>query len=176
MTYINLSFFSGCCLLAFFLGGCASQDVSSSAQDDYDTATRREKRAMDNGKFFGEETFSLGDGTTRQKDKGQGLGVNRYLWRSSLEVLSFMPLASTDPFGGVILTDWYHPQGSQERLKVNVHILEGRLRADALSITVFKQNLVKGQWVDAPVDSKTARDLENAVLTKARQLRIETGV
>jgi uncharacterized lipoprotein len=159
------------------LGGCQSNKLTEKdVNDDYETATRREKKALDNGKFFGEDTLVFGDDRTTRKQDSSGLMVNRYLWRASLEVLSFMPLAHADPFGGTILTDWYQSSGSTERIKVNVHILEGRLKADALSISVFRQRLDKGQWVDMPVDKKTAEELENAVLTKARQLRLETGL
>jgi hypothetical protein len=107
---------------------------------------------------------------------GAGVGVNSYLWRATLDTVSFMPLASADPFGGVILTDWYSPNESQgERFKLNVLILGRELRADAVRCTVFRQKRdASGQWVDAPVDSKTGVDLENAILTRARQMRLAT--
>jgi hypothetical protein len=85
-----------------------------------------------------------------------------------------MPLASADPFGGVIITDWYTPPQSQdERFKVNVFILGRDLRADGLRASVFRQQrLNDGDWVDAEVGTQTPIDLENAILTRARQLRI----
>ena len=68
------------------------------------------------------------------------LGVNSYLWHASLDTLSFMPLASADPFGGVIITDWYSaPDAPNERLKVTIYILDRSLRADGLKIAVFRQ-------------------------------------
>jgi hypothetical protein len=103
-----------------------------------------------------------------------GVAVNSYLWHASLDTVSFMPLASADPFGGVIITDWYSPAESQnERFKLNVLILGRELRADAVRCTVFRQKRdASGQWVDAPVDVKTGVDLENAILTRARQMRL----
>lgn len=102
------------------------------------------------------------------------IGVNGYLWRASLDTLAFMPLASADPYGGVILTDWYvNPEKPDERFKATVYILDTRLRADGLNVSVFKQ--VKdagGAWVDSPAADQTATDLENAILTRARQLRL----
>lgn len=102
------------------------------------------------------------------------IGVNGYLWRASLDTLAFMPLASADPYGGVILTDWYvNPEKPDERFKATVYILDTRLRADGLNVAVFKQ--VKdagGGWVDSPAADQTATDLENAILTRARQLRL----
>lgn len=102
------------------------------------------------------------------------IGVNGYLWRASLDTLAFMPLASADPYGGVIITDWYtNPEKPDERFKCTVYILDSRLRADGLNVTVFKQ--VKdptGAWVDAASAGQTETDIENAILTKARQLRL----
>lgn len=118
-------------------------------------------------------------------DKGKGNGgggisgvaVNTYLWHASLDTMSFMPIASADPFGGTIITDWYSPRGApNERFKVNIFILNRELRADGVRVTVFRQ--VKdpsGQWTDAPVDPKTNRDLENSILTRARQIRLSTA-
>ena len=107
---------------------------------------------------------------------GIGVGVNNFLWHASLDTLSFMPLASADPFGGVVITDWYSPpQTANERFKVTVYILDKRLRADALKVSVFRQQQDnKGIWSDASLDPETPGKLENAILTRARQLRIST--
>ena len=103
-----------------------------------------------------------------------GIGVNSYLWRASLDTLSFMPLASADPYGGVINTDWYtNPEKPDERFKVTVYILDTRLRADGLTVTVFKQlKGADGNWANSDTSGQTATDFENAILTKARQLRL----
>jgi hypothetical protein len=103
-----------------------------------------------------------------------GIGVNSYLWRATLDTLAFMPLASADPFGGVVMTDWWVvPEKTDERLKATVYILDTRLRADGLSVTIFKQTKdAAGNWVDAPVAGQTDIDIENAILTRARQLRL----
>ncbi len=105
---------------------------------------------------------------------GGGIGVNSFLWRASLDTISFMPLSSADPFGGVIITDWYTPpEVLRERFKVNVYILGRDLRADGLRATVFRQRQdLFGNWVDAEVDQQTPIDLEDVILTRARQLRI----
>jgi hypothetical protein len=103
-----------------------------------------------------------------------GIGVNSYLWRATLDTLAFMPLTSADPWGGVIITDWYvNPEKPDERFKATVYILDARLRADALNVTVFKQvKDASGAWVDSAVSDQTATDIENSILTKARQLRL----
>jgi hypothetical protein len=107
-------------------------------------------------------------------DSGSGIGVNAYLWRGSLDTLKFMPLASADPFGGVIITDWWSPPSSpDERFKTTAYILGRQLRSDAIRVSVFRQVAQNGQWVDAPVDPAKSTELENMVLTKARELRAE---
>ena len=103
-----------------------------------------------------------------------GIGVNAFLWRATLDTLSFMPLANADPWGGVINYDWYtDPQTPNERFKATVFILDTRLRADALNVTITKEvRDAAGSWVTAPVAAQTETDLENAILTKARQLNL----
>ncbi len=105
-----------------------------------------------------------------------GIGVNAYLWRATLDTLAFMPLSSADPFGGVIITDWFtNPEKPDERFKATVYILDTRLRADGLNVSVFHQTKDgAGQWVDSPVAAQTDTEIENAILTKARQLRLST--
>jgi hypothetical protein len=100
------------------------------------------------------------------------IGVNSYLWRASLDALSFMPLLQTDSAGGVIVTDWYsNPNNAAERVKVTVTILDQDLRADALRIAASRQVAQSGGWVDAPVQAATVQKLEDIILTKARDLR-----
>lgn len=100
------------------------------------------------------------------------IGVNAYLWRASLDTLSFMPLLQTDSAGGVIVTDWYvNPNTPTERMKVTVSILDQDLRADALRVAAIRQVQQSGQWVDAPVKAATVQKLEDIILTRARDLR-----
>ena len=123
----------------------------------------------------GERRGLFGRGEAREAADAQpAIGVNGYLWRATLDTLSFMPLASADPYGGVVITDWYaNPEKPDERFKCTVYILDSRLRADGLNVAVFKQTRgAGGAWVDAPSAGQTETDLENAILTKARQLRL----
>ncbi|HST36928.1 MAG TPA: DUF3576 domain-containing protein [Allosphingosinicella sp.] len=100
------------------------------------------------------------------------IGVNAYLWRATLDTLSFAPLAQSDSSGGVIVTEWYaNPQNPSERVKVTATILDRDLRADALRITAARQTMQNGQWADAPVAAATVQRLEEIILTRARDLR-----
>ncbi|MCC6720277.1 MAG: DUF3576 domain-containing protein [Acetobacteraceae bacterium] len=121
---------------------------------------------------------SIGRGRSGdQGSGGGGVGVSAYLWRGALETLSFMPLVSADPFGGVIITDWYQPAASNgERFKATAYILGQQLRADGVRVSVFRQVLQGGNWVDAPVAANAATELENRILARARDLRAEQVV
>ena len=100
------------------------------------------------------------------------IGVNSYLWRATLETLSFMPLTQADSSGGVIVTDWYaNPSNPNERVKVSVSILDQDLRADALRVVASREVLQNGAWIAAPVQAATVQKLEDIILTKARDLR-----
>src|SRR6195952_612754 len=118
--------------------------------------------------------FGIGKGT---KDNsagggGSGIGVNAFLWRGALDTIAFMPLASADPFGGVIITDWYTPPGtSGERFKATIYILSRDLRSDGVRVNIYRQVLQNGQWVDATVADSTIGDIENKVLARARHMR-----
>lgn len=124
--------------------------------------------------MFGDNGIVLfgGDKTKSQQDTGGALGVNAYLWRAALDTLSFMPLASADPFGGVIITDWYQPPSAiGERFKATAYIMGRQLRTDGVRVAIFRQVQQDGQWVDAPVSEATTGDIENKVLARARELR-----
>lgn len=123
----------------------------------------------------GEGGFAVlgGDKSRRNADEQSGIGVNSFLWRAALDTVSFMPLASADPFGGVILTEWYQaPDTPGERTKAQVYVLSRELRADAIKATIFRQvQDSKGNWKDAPVAADSGHKLEDAILTRAREIR-----
>lgn len=116
-------------------------------------------------------SYVIGDGDSALAEAAT---VNRYLWSASLETLDFLPVRSADPIAGLIITDWYqNPEAPGEQFKVNVYILDNALRADALRVSVFRQErAVEGGWRDASINPATAREIENAILTRARQLRL----
>jgi hypothetical protein len=105
---------------------------------------------------------------------GSGLrvGVNPFLWRGALQTVGALPLISADPFGGVIITDWYSPTGApDERFKESVFILGRDLRSDAVRVAVFRQVYRDGRWEDAPVNPTLQNDLQNRVVDSARALQ-----
>jgi hypothetical protein len=137
-------------LCALILAGCGSSNDGS--------------RDMDTG------TSAIASGSSRVT-----LGVNSYLWHASLDTLSFLPLVSADPFGGVIISEWYvAPTSPNERLKVTVYIMDRSLRADGLKVVVFRQTRNGNVWQDAQASPDTAHKLEDSILTRARELRLAT--
>lgn len=161
-------------LFAAVLAACSGLETTPVTEEDLRNSD--ESRKANYGKLLGDDALRFGPGVQRDQDGGGGgIGVNSFLWRASLDTISFMPLSQADPFGGVIITDWYTPPESpNERYKLNVYILDRQLRADGLRVAVFKQRRSPaGVWQDVNVPSDTGTRLEDSILTRARQMRID---
>lgn len=164
---------------AALLGACGSSNVRDVGRDEYTSQSGRDRVR---GRLTGQDDGIVLFGTARSRPEdaatgGTGLGVNAYLWRATLDTLAFMPLASADPFGGVIITDWYSPPGAgAERFKATAYVMGRQLRSDGVRISIFRQ-IRQGQgWVDAVVAPATGAELEDRVLARARELRSQSGV
>lgn len=161
------------------LTACNGKVKTEASYPDSDPNSRRREQvgSLTGGgiKLFGGKSKKSSDSSSKD---GSGIGVNSYLWRASLDSLSFMPLASADPFGGVIITDWYEdPKTKGERFKINVMILDTELKTSALKVSIFKQVLAKGnQWRDSEVAKETVLDIENKILTRARELKVKKEI
>lgn len=164
-------------LLAGSLACCSSSPAPEPASSDDPYARRGKDDLYKNGSVLSDQGgWNLfGGDDKRNQAEGLGMAVNGYLWRATLDTIAFMPIATVDPFGGVITTDWYStPIAPNERIKLNVFILDRDLRADGVRVSVFRQirTSASGPWTDADVASATASSLENTILTRARQLRL----
>jgi hypothetical protein len=161
---------------ALMLAACASdaEDAPATVQaPPQPVATQASQPATTQTAQAGTPGGSVFDwfGPGAPADKRTGVAVNRHLWRASLDTLSFAPMETADPFGGVIKTGWYTPTPN-ERMRIAVYILDSRLRADALRVSVFKEvKKPTGDWVDGTVDPETVTKLENLILNKARDLK-----
>lgn len=154
---------------SFLLAACGS-NIESEAK--YPTGADRSRTGNDiysEGKsIFGEGGLQM-FGKDRKGASSDVITVNSYLWRAALDTVNFMPLANVDPFGGVILTDWYaSPEKPGERYKLNIFVMGSQLRSDGIKVSMFKQRNGK----NIAVDPKTNTDIEDAILTRARELRI----
>lgn len=148
--------------------------------DDVDAprGPQRDPNRLSDESVFGDDGLSLSAlrngsifGST---EEGGSLPVNKFLWQAALDTLSFLPLSSTDPFTGVIATDWSStPDAPGERFKVTVFIVTPELAASALKVAVYREAHTEGGlWVPRPVSPETPRGIEDAILTRARQIRI----
>ena len=171
----QLGFLTFLTLSSLALAACGSGGKDQSGANNTDvTASSDDSGFL--GLFGGSNSSDETSGIKRGSGAPTEIGVNSFLWRASLDTISFMPLLDADPFGGVIITDWYSAENApDERFKLTVYILDKRLRADGLRVSVFRQERQNnGQWLDTSVSSETAIRLENAILIRARQLRIDT--
>ena len=140
-----------------------------------------ENRLRTGGGLFGKGGLEVGWGKDRKKEQSNvasiGMPINPYLWRGSLETISFMPLLSADPFGGVIITDWYTDQNNtKQRCKLNIFVKGVEMKTDNLKVNSFCQTLSKeNNWVDEKVDGNNNRQLENAILNKAKKIKLSQG-
>jgi hypothetical protein len=148
----------------------SSKRIQRGGGDGYDTS-------QDKGIFDG--SFNLFGGGNEDKEGGgvgSGIAVNSFLWRAALDTVSFMPLSSADPFGGVILTDWYSPpETPSERFKLNIFILDRQLRTDGLRVAIFKETEIDGVWRTATTETNTTINIENRILERARELRLSAA-
>ncbi len=175
MTFIRRPYSALAAILMFAVAGCGGTNLRPSSGSE--PVNDKESRYAARPSLFGPDGLSLSTDPSRGETGGgggSGIGVNSFLWRATLDTIVFMPVSSADPFGGVILTDWYTPPGSPgERFKLNVYILDRQLRADGLRVAAFRQiRDPSGEWIDAPVNQQTGTALEDTILTRARELRV----
>jgi hypothetical protein len=164
------------CATLFGCGKEIKQEFPTIDKDgDVSTDVEQERLRKEQGTLFGGDAldfFNLG-GSKKKSAVRSGISVNSFLWRATLDTISFLPLSSADPFGGVVLTDWYAPpKAPKERYKLSVFILSRQLRANGIRVAVHRQKLDGSVWRTSPVAKDTSVKLENQILMRARQLRV----
>jgi hypothetical protein len=162
--------------LAAVIAGCSNVKPSTVDPDYMGLGSFSDTYSAPGRSASSEGLFTFGNSKQKGDATGGGIGVNAFLWRGALDTLSFLPLTSADPFGGVIITDWYTPaDATGERFKATAYILGRDLRSDGIRVSVFRQVSQGGRWVDAPVSPVTVSDIENKVLERARKLREQSS-
>ncbi|MEL6767103.1 MAG: DUF3576 domain-containing protein [Pseudomonadota bacterium] len=171
------------------LAACSTDRDLSAKEDTISKDIGRSPQVRDRNQdsLFGEGGIAFGTASSggtgtnlgsglfgEDSDRQEGIPVNKYLWRASLDTLSFLPISSTDPFTGVIATDWgATPDAPGERFKVTSYVVSSELQASSLRVAVFRETLNEANvWIPAAVDPTTARRIEDAILTRARQIRL----
>ena len=158
-------------LTVTFVASCGLGGVVEDQQSPED---RLKYGGPNSGKLFGDITIWGGKKKEGESEQ-RGLSVNAVAWKATLDVLSFLPLVSADPFSGIIITDWYSEDDHQdERFKINAFVEGGALRADSIKVSVFKQvKSDSGDWLVVDPDAGSARKIENAILQRAREIKIK---
>ena len=140
-----------------------------------------QNRLRTGGGLFGKKGLSIDDigkGTINSDQQttitSVGFPINPYLWKGSLDTISFMPLVSADPMAGIIITDWYTDQKNiYQRCKLNIFIKGVELKTDNLKVNSFCQTLNdNNNWVDQKVNNENNIKLENAILNKAKKIKL----
>ena len=147
----------------------------------YDPAINKDKAMRDaenrlrsGGGLLGKKAgISFGGNEGNNAVSSIGMPINPYLWKGSLETISFMPLSSADPFGGIIITDWYSDgQTINERCKINIFIKGLELKTSNLKVNTFCQSFENNRWIDLPTSASQSAQLENAILNKAKRIKL----
>ena len=140
-----------------------------------------ETRLQTGGGLFGNKSLSMSglinqDSETNTVVGSVGMSINTYLWQGALDTLSFMPLSSADPIGGTIITDWYSSTNNpDERCKLNVFISGKELKTQNLRVASFCQNYQNNRWVNKDINNDNNVKLENAILNKAKKLKLQSS-
>ncbi|MDC0191842.1 DUF3576 domain-containing protein [Alphaproteobacteria bacterium] len=136
-----------------------------------------ENRLQSGGGLFGKKGgLDLLNQNNQTASIGVGMPINPYLWKASLETISFMPLSSADPFAGLIITDWYSQNKTSERCKINIFIRGVELKTSNLKVNSFCQTLSDtNNWIGNESDIEINAQIENAILNKAKKLKLSTN-
>ena len=159
-------------LFGFLQYGCNGKLPGADARKFPADPKLRVKKNLEEGRGF-----RLND-TFKQGSRG---GVFEFassneLWRASLDVIDFMPLASVNYSGGIIITDWYSNEQSQnESIKITIRFLTNEIRSDALNIKIFtrkcKENLVNCKYIDS--NKTLVAELKKEILKRATKFQLE---
>ena len=142
-----------------------------------------ETRLQSGGGLFGGSGISISGilnnnkkNTNNTSTTSISMSVNPYLWKGALETINFMPLSSADQIGGTIITDWYSTSDNQkERCKLNIFISGKQLNTENLRVTSFCQEFKDPIWVNKKTDNENNIKIENAILNKAKKLKLQSS-
>ncbi len=168
-SFMNRLSFLFIFLAGFVLTGCEGENRRTSI---YKSVDKHEERYKREGSLISDRGgFSVMGTETLENDST--MGINRYLWRASLAVLSGLSVESADPFSGVIQTSWSASgknKGSQ--LQVSAYILGPQLKSDLLKVVAHRQVLVAGKWVKKQASAEVSAKIKTEILMKARALKL----
>ena len=156
--------FKSLLLLCLILQACSTAEKTDIDKSDVEKVTSTSTdQVKKKGIVLIDDNGKLGD---LFKSGGDEIGsVNKYLWQASIEVLNFLPINSADPFSGIIVFGKGKAPGSSQSYDATVYISDPALDARSLSVTVRSSN--------GTISSAAKREIESAILSRARQLRLK---
>lgn len=164
--------------LSLMLAACAAspsveQPGAQPGAPDAQTAASKEPEDIDTEATIWTVLGLAKKESVKEPGPKTGRSVSPILWQAALDTLDFVKFASEDPLTGSIVTDWYSPPDKpNDRYRVNVFILSRALHSDSLAVTVDRQERSSnGQWAETTIAKQVETDLENAILSRARQLK-----
>lgn len=171
MKKLVLSFF----IIASTIGFLASCSGKGKVEHSY-PKSKDELELERMGRLTGEDGIVLFGNKSRRSPGSNGIGVNSYLWRATLDTVYTMPLVSADPFGGTIITDWQSLNSNpNERFKLNIVIIGSELRPDGVKVSAFKQIRKGSGWEEAAISNGLAQEIEEKIISRAREIRYNKG-
>jgi len=147
-------------LTGFFLFSCSGDSNMFSEQNDKDYKTLLPAAESD-------ERETIWDAFNREATR-EPVKVNRYIWQATLDVLDFMPIETIDPFSGVIVKGFGIPPGGKTQYRATIYIIDPALEARSLRVSM--------QTKSGPVSTATMKEIEDAILSRARQMRKADGL
>tara|TARA_B100000575_G_C22940569_1_gene544446 strand:+ start:236 stop:715 length:480 start_codon:yes stop_codon:yes gene_type:complete len=147
-------------LTIFFLSSCASDSNVIGENIDKNYLSSLPEAESD-------ERETIWDAFNREATR-EPVKVNRYIWQAALDVLDFMPIETIDPFSGVIVKGFGVPPGGKTQYRATIYVVDPALEARSLRVSM--------QTKAGPVSTATMKEIENAILSRARQMRKADGL
>ena len=155
-------------ILALFVVSCSGVDIAR-----HETDVRTEKDATENRNIpkpvYGEAWRNLFD----EFSSGSGAAgfSGSMTFKVALSKVNFMPLASVDGNSGMIITEWYNISDENNRIKLNIQVLNNEMNDESISVQLFKQQFVENKWIDEGNDAEMADKIKFSILEEARLLQ-----
>ncbi|TCP61614.1 uncharacterized protein DUF3576 [Rhodovulum bhavnagarense] len=164
MTFQSFSRVATVVVVSSALAGCGGGGWFGGNPETRQENIERQRQNTPVGQSEAQNRSTIWDLFSDRDNPNITVEVNKYIWQASLEVLNFLPIRSVDPFSGVIVTDFGTPPGGGQAYRATVYVQDPALEARSLKLSLNTRG--------GPVDAETTRAVEDAILTRARQLRI----
>jgi len=151
-------------VLALALSGCGGSLFRGSPEQRESARDAAQRVVLEERERASGSTGSIWDLFTNRRAPDTQVNVNRYIWLAALQVLDFLPVETVDPFSGVLTTGFGTPPGGGRPYRATVHVTDAALDARSLNLALITSA--------GPASPDTVRAVENAILNRARQLRI----